>query len=201
MAIAHELKKVNNAILSFQRSHPFLKFTLEEFVKEFDPHIWGHQGPQRLTACTQQAYRCTNVPIQEIRCKWIRILNWSKWAIYYEILTCSFWDMSTLILSQVFLKTTFRMGLGDFLLGYVIIGIFWWYIALFGTGKINYMIEITMEKVKFYNEFEIMEKRHLYPTMGKIHQTICSERYFSQFYPIFFFEFFSSKKLSTRIPM
>ena len=139
--------------------------------------------PMIVSDRAQQAYRCTNVPIQEIRCKWIRILNGSKWAIYYEILMCSFWDMSTLILSQVFLKTTFRMGLGDFLLGYVIIGIFWWYIALFGTGKINYMIEITMEKVKFYTEFEIMEKRHLYPTMGKIHQTMCSERYFSHFTP------------------
>ena len=129
--------------------------------------IWHALSLNVNRPSSQQAYRCTNVPIQEIRCKWIRIYNGSKWAIYYEILTCSFWDMSTLILSQVFLKTTFRMGLGDFLLGYVIIGIFWWYIALFGTGKINYMIEITMEKVKFYTEFEIMEKKAFVSNYGK----------------------------------
>ena len=49
--IAHEEKKANNAILSFQRNHPFLRFTLDELVENFDSKMWGNQGPQRVTAC------------------------------------------------------------------------------------------------------------------------------------------------------
>ena len=67
--------------------------------------------------------------------------------------------MATLTPRHVFLKTTFIMVFGDFLFGYVIFEIFQQYIALFGTGGINNMIVRNMGKVKFYNEFEITEKK------------------------------------------
>ena len=56
---------------------------------------------------TQLALRCITFPIHEIRCKWIRTLNGSKWAIYHQILTCENWDMATLVSWQECLETTF----------------------------------------------------------------------------------------------
>ena len=57
--------------------------------------------------CAQLALRCITFPIHEIRCKWIRTLKGSKWAIYHQILTCENWDMATLVSWQECLETTF----------------------------------------------------------------------------------------------
>ena len=65
---------------------------------------------------TQQSLRGITYPIHEIRCKWIRKLNASKWAIYHQFLTCAFWDMATLVSRQEFLETTFVKVSGDFFL-------------------------------------------------------------------------------------
>ena len=52
--IAHEKTSVNNAILSFRKGHPFLKFLLGELVANFDAKKWGNQGPTRLTTCVKK---------------------------------------------------------------------------------------------------------------------------------------------------
>jgi len=44
---------LSNAILSFQRKHPFLDLTLSEQAKNFKPHAWGNLGPTRLTTCAR----------------------------------------------------------------------------------------------------------------------------------------------------
>ena len=40
--------------MCFHRDHPFLNFTLNELVSQFNPLIWGQQGPKRVSECAKQ---------------------------------------------------------------------------------------------------------------------------------------------------
>ena len=39
---------VNNAAMFFNSNSPFIRIAMDKFVKEFDPHRWGYQGPNLL---------------------------------------------------------------------------------------------------------------------------------------------------------
>lgn len=40
---------LNNAVLSFERGHPFLAQAVQTFPRTFDPHYWGWNGPRLFT--------------------------------------------------------------------------------------------------------------------------------------------------------
>ena len=47
--VASEVDQVNNAVMRFQRGHPFLRFMLGEMVSNFRSTKWGNQGGTWLT--------------------------------------------------------------------------------------------------------------------------------------------------------
>ena len=43
-------RALNNAILWFDKGHPFLALCLQEFVKHYNGDIWSYNGPRRISA-------------------------------------------------------------------------------------------------------------------------------------------------------
>ena len=59
----HGPMRLGNAIMSFQREHPFLNLALHEQAKNFKPNEWGNLGPLRLTACAEEY---CNIPTKDV---------------------------------------------------------------------------------------------------------------------------------------
>ena len=66
--VAHAKDGANNAIMCYHRHHPFLNFTLNELVSHFNSKIWGHQGPQRVSASAKQYCDLESGILEGINC-------------------------------------------------------------------------------------------------------------------------------------
>ncbi|KAE8604879.1 hypothetical protein XENTR_v10014875, partial [Xenopus tropicalis] len=85
----------SNGVFGFASHHPFIWTCMEDFVKNYNGAIWGHQGPALFTRVLQERY-CTLFPFEakeDILCGNISFLNperfypipCSSWKKYFEV--------------------------------------------------------------------------------------------------------------------
>ncbi|NXK88389.1 A4GAT galactosyltransferase, partial [Formicarius rufipectus] len=81
---------LNGAFLSFQPKHEFMQLCMEDFVKNYNIWIWGHQGPELLTRVFKRW--CSIRTIRSMSCKGVRALDpetvypipWQNWKKLFE---------------------------------------------------------------------------------------------------------------------
>ena len=52
-AFGYQDQTLNNAIIMFDKGHPFLKLCLEQFVENYNGEIWAFNGPERISAAME----------------------------------------------------------------------------------------------------------------------------------------------------
>lgn len=49
---------LNGSVMNFSRGNAFIKWALKEFLISYNPHIWGANGPELLSALAQKIDKC-----------------------------------------------------------------------------------------------------------------------------------------------
>ncbi|XP_069484329.1 lactosylceramide 4-alpha-galactosyltransferase [Ambystoma mexicanum] len=85
---------LNGAFLAFDREHIFMERSLQNFVKNYNAWIWGHQGPQLITRVFKKW--CSVRRLRDSHgCKGVSILpreafypiRWQDWKRYFDVIT------------------------------------------------------------------------------------------------------------------
>ncbi|XP_075793407.1 alpha-1,4-N-acetylglucosaminyltransferase-like [Pelodiscus sinensis] len=83
-----------NAVFGFSHHHGFLWDCMEDFVRNYRGHIWGHQGPSLLTRRLKALCNLTNFHnVEDINCQNISFLHpqrfypipYPAWRRYFQV--------------------------------------------------------------------------------------------------------------------
>ncbi|XP_061438303.1 lactosylceramide 4-alpha-galactosyltransferase [Rhineura floridana] len=87
---------LNGAFLSFEPKHKFIELCMQDYVANYNPWIWGHQGPQLLTRVFKRW--CSILSLKSRKsCNGVTTLPreafypipWQDWRKYFEVVNTS----------------------------------------------------------------------------------------------------------------